>query len=120
MVDGDTTAVVDAAARTPPGQAIMAGGRWPVRTVCSLTTVLAVVGGVCRAQQAPSVQQQSQGDNTTNIAINTGTVNIHQMDPLALAAAAKAFADQISASAEEKANAKAQAAELAKQLGVTN
>src|SRR5215472_15175596 len=66
-----------------------------------------------------TVEQRSEGNNNTNIGINNGQVTINQQDPAVLAAMAKVFADQMSATAEARAQAEARAAGLAAKLGFT-
>ena len=66
-----------------------------------------------------AVEQRSDGDNNINIGVNNGQVTINQQDPAVLAAMAKVFADQMSATAEARAKAEARAAELAVKLGFT-
>ena len=65
------------------------------------------------------IEQRSEGAHSTNIGIINGQVTINQQDPAALAAMARIFADQMSATSQAKARAEARATDLAAKLGFT-
>jgi tetratricopeptide (TPR) repeat protein len=71
------------------------------------------------SQGSVTIEQRLECSNNTNIGVNNGQVTINQQDPAALAAMARVFADQMSATTEARAKAEARVADLAAKLGFT-
>ncbi|HME26730.1 MAG TPA: hypothetical protein VKI44_36300 [Acetobacteraceae bacterium] len=90
-----------------------------------LLLALALPAGAVRAQTAAapspvaSVTQTTTGDHNTTIGIVNGQVMISGVDPATVASMVKTFTDQISATAEARAQAEARAAEMGAKLGFT-